>query len=257
MDYSTISNKTNYTEAEELTNGELSERYYLLKKQFENLSHSYETTKQELHDTKRSYQTALDVQSHLSAELECLQADQEKKRSEVNNRITSLQDEVSQLRQDRSETLDLHASEIKKFVDQIKNLKEEQAIKARESPVRDHSELDEARAAVNAALHEAATAKAGLEELKVEVMSWRMKTEELVSQIGEMRIAADLRREELRAANDRETTALAELAEARAMLHQYTADSQDLQPHGQNCNSIVKKNSIISSFFAFKTQMFR
>lgn len=249
MDYSTISNKTNFTEAEELTNGELSERYYLLKRQFDNLSNSYETTKQELHDAKRSYQTALDVQSHLSAELECLQAEQERKKSDTSIRITTLQEEISELRTERAESLDHHALEIKKYVDQIQCLQEEQALKSRESPVRDSSELEEARNAVNIALQEAVTAKAGLEELKMEVVSWKMKTEELVSEIGEMRAAAVLRREELRAASDREAVALAELAEARAMLHQYT-DSPNLEPHGER-KKLSEKISRKNIFFKF------
>lgn len=63
------------------------------------------------------------------------------------------------------------------------------------------------------------------------MLSWRMKTEELVSEMAEIRAAAELRREELRAAGEREAAALADLAEARAMLHQCT-DSQDLQSHG-------------------------
>lgn len=232
MDYSTISNKTNCTEAEELTNGELSERYYLLKKQYDNLSHSYESTKQELHDTRRSYQTALDVQGHLSAELESLQADDEKRKNEVNNRISSLQEEISQAREEHAKVVERHTAEIKKLEFQIRNLKEEQSIKTRESPIRDTSELDEARAAVISAVSEAEAAKAALEQSQMEVASWQMKTEELIEEMGEMRAASDLRREELRAAADREAAALADLAEAKAMLHQCT-DSTDLQPHGK------------------------
>ncbi|KOB72328.1 Protein Spindly, partial [Operophtera brumata] len=237
MDYSTISNKTNCTEAEELTNGELSEHFYLLKKQHENISRSYETTKQELHDTRRSYQTALDVQGHLSAELESLQADVERRKIEVSSRITSLQEEISQLREERTQAIERHAAEIKQLENQIRNLKEEQAIKTRESPVRDNSELDEARAAVNSALSESEAAKAALEQAKMEVVSWQMRTEELIGEMGEMRAAADLRREELRAAADREMMALGDLAEAKAMLHQFT-DSQDVQPHAAKGNSI-------------------
>lgn len=231
MDYSTISNKTNCTEAEELTNGELSERFYLLKKQHENISRSYESTKQDLHETRRSYQTALDVQGHLTAELESLQADVERRKNEVSHRVTSLQEEISQLREERTQAIERHAAEIKKLESQIQNLKEEQAIKTRESPVRDNSELDEAKAAVNSALSESEAAKAALEQAKMEVASWQMRTEELIGEVGEMRAAADLRREELRAVIDREAMALSDLAEAKAMLHQCT-DSQDVQPHG-------------------------
>ncbi|KAG6453527.1 protein Spindly [Manduca sexta] len=238
MDYSTISNKTNCTEAEDITNGELSERYYLLRKQFENLSSSYEITKQELYETKRSYQTALDVQGHLTAELEGYQADEQKRKSELNTRITSLQEEISALRSERSEILERHAVEVKKFENQICNLKEEQVLKVRESPERDNTELDEARAAVNIALSDAAAAKVALEEARNEIISWRMKVEELASEMGEMRASAELRREELRAANEREAATIVELAEAKAMLHQYTAEAQDAQPHAAKGNSI-------------------
>lgn len=141
MDYSTISNKTSCTEVEDITNGELSERYYLLKKQFDNLSSTYESTKQELHDTRRCYQTALDVQSHLNAELESYQADEGRKRSEVNSRITSLQEEISSLREQRTELVESHASEVKRFEEQIRRLKEEQAAVRHESPERDTTEL--------------------------------------------------------------------------------------------------------------------
>lgn len=231
MDYSTISNKTTFTEAEDITNGELSERYYLLKKQLENLSSSYEATKQELHDARRSYQTALDVQSHLNAELESHQADEERRRSELNARITSLQEEISELREERSETAERHANEIKKFEAEIRRLKEEQTTKVqRESPERDNGELDEVRAALANALSDANLAKAAAEEARSEIVSWRLKTEELMEEMGEIRKAAEIRREEVRAAGEREAAALADLAEARALLHQCT-DSQDPQ-HG-------------------------
>lgn len=260
MDYSTISNKTNCTEVEELTDGDLSQRYYLLKKQHENLSCSYDSTKQELHDTRRMYQTALEVQGHLSTELETLQVENERRKNEVNNRITALQEDISQLREERTQAVERHAAEIKKLELQIRNLKEEQAIKTRESPVRDYSELDEARAAVNSALTEAEVAKAALVEAKNEVASWQMRTEELIGELAEMRVAADLRREDLRAAADREAVALADLAEAKAMLHQFT-DSQDLQPHGKaisshqfllvylELNSLVVLNSLLFTLF--------
>ncbi|XP_075970152.1 spindle apparatus coiled-coil protein 1 spindly [Anticarsia gemmatalis] len=237
MDYSTISNKTNCTEVEELTNGELSERYYILKKQYDNLSSNYEATKQELHDTRRSYQTALDVQSHLNAELESYQADEARRKTDLTSKITSLQEEISQLREERTEVSERHAAEIKKFETQIRNLKEEQAIKVRESPERDNSEIEEFKNVAKTALSDAAAAKAALDEARIEIASWRIKAEELINEIGEMRAAADLRREEMRAANEREATALAELAEAKAMLHQCTV-SQDLEPHAAKGNSI-------------------
>lgn len=233
MDYSTISNKTGCTEAEELTNGELSERYYILKKQYDNLSSNFEATKQELHDTRRSYQTALDTQSHLNAELEIYQADEARRRSELTSKITSLQEEISQLREDRTEVAERHAVEIKKLENQIRNLKEEQAIKVRESPERDNAELEEVRNVAKTALSDAAAARMALEEARMEIASWRCKADELINEIGEMRAAADIRREELRAVGEREATALAELAEAKAMLHQCT-NTQDLQPHGKS-----------------------
>ncbi|KAL0840736.1 hypothetical protein ABMA28_015924 [Loxostege sticticalis] len=237
MDYSTISNKTNCTEAEDITNGELSERYYLLKKQYDSLSSTYDSLKQELHDTRRCYQTALDVQSHLNAELESFQADEGRRKNEVNARITSLQEEISSLREQRTELMDTHASEVKKFEAEIRRLKEEKSCVRQESPVRDNTaELDEARAAASSALSDAAAAKAALEEARAEVLSWRMKAEELVAEMAEIRASAELRREELRAASEREAAVLADLAEARAMLHQCT-DSQDLQ-HAAKGNSI-------------------
>ena len=244
MDYSTISNKTNCTVAEDLTDGELSERYYSLKKQFDNLSSSYEATKQELHDARRSYQTALDVQRHLNAELESYQADEARRKNDFTSRITTLQEEISELREERTEITEKHAAEVKKFEIQIRTLKEEQSLKVRESPERDNSELEEARKAVNSALSDAAAAKEALEEASMEIASWRMKAEELISAMGEMRVAADLRREELRAANEREATALAELAEAKAMLHQCTDTQQDLQPHGNYLMSFLFISSL-------------
>ncbi|XP_049865852.1 protein Spindly [Pectinophora gossypiella] len=238
MDYSTISNKTTFTEAEDITNGELSERYYLLKKQFESLSVSYEATKQELHDTRRSYQTALDVQGHLNAELESFQAEEEKRRSELTSRITTLQEEISALREERSETAESHASEIKKLEADIRRLKEDQAIKVQiASPEKDNTELDEAKTALNDALCDATAAKSALEDARAEIASWKMRAKELVSEMAEMRAASELRREELRAAGEREATALAELAEARAMLHQ-CSNPDDLQPHAAKGNSI-------------------
>lgn len=237
MDYSTISNKTTFTEAEELTNGELSERYYILKKQYDNLLSNFDSIKQELHETRRSYQTALDVQSHLNAELETYQVDEERRKSELTSKISLLQEEISQLREERADITERHAVDIKTFETQIRNLKEEQALKVRESPERDNTELEEIRLVAKNALSDAAAAKAALDEARMEITSWRLKAEEMINEIGEMRVSADLHREELRAASDREATALAELAEAKAMLHQYT-DPQDLQPHGMLAYSL-------------------
>ncbi|XP_047527125.1 protein Spindly-B [Vanessa atalanta] len=236
MDYSTISNKTNVTEAEDLTGSELSEQYYSLRKQYENLSSNYETIKQELHDTRRSYQTALDVQSHLTAELESYQADEKKRRSELTSRITAYQEEISALRQERTDLAERHVSDIRTLEIENKRLKEEQVIVNRQSPVPDTSEIDETRAALSAAASEAFAAKTALEQARVEICSWQMKVEELVTQVSELRLAAEIRKEELNAAGEREAAALADLAEARALLHQ--VDSQDAQPHAAKGNSI-------------------
>ncbi|CAH2107762.1 unnamed protein product [Euphydryas editha] len=236
MDYSTISNKTNITESEDLAVSELAERYYSLRKQFENLSSNYENIKQELHDTRRSYQTALDVQSHLSTELESYQADEKKRRNELTSRITAFQEEISALRQERTELTERHLIEVRQLEIENKRLKEEQVIVNRESPARDTSEIDEARAALTAATSEALAAKTALEQAKAEICSWQMKVEELVTEVGELRAAAAIRKEELHAAGEREAAALADLAEARALLHQ--VDSQDVQPHAAKGNSL-------------------
>lgn len=73
--------------------------------------------------------------------------------------------------------------------------------------------------------------QAALEETKQEILSWRMRSEELASEMGQMRETAEARREEVRAAAEREAAALADLAEARAMLHQCN-DSQGPE-HGR------------------------
>lgn len=236
MDYSTISNKTNITESEDLTGNELAERYYSLRKQFENLSSNYESIKQELHDTRRSYQTALDVQSHLSTELESYQADEKKRSQELTLRITAFQEEISALRQERTELTERHLIEVKQLETENKRLKDEQVIVNRQSPARDTSDLDEARAALTAATSEAIAAKTALEQARAEICSWQMKVDELATEVGELRAAAEIRREELHAAGEREAAALADLAEARALLHQ--VDSQDAQPHAAKGNSL-------------------
>ncbi|XP_023937866.2 protein Spindly [Bicyclus anynana] len=236
MDYSTISNKTNITEAEDLTGGEINEKYYLLRKQYENLSSNYDAIKQELHDTRRSYQTALDVQSHLNAELESCQADELIRRNELNSRINGLQEDISALRQERTDLVEQHAKEIKVLEVENRRLREEQLVVARDSPVRDTAEFDELRAALSSVTTEAAGAKVALDEARAELVSWQIKVEELVTEVAELRAAADIRREELSAASERESAALADLAEARAMLHQ--VDSQDLQPHAAKGNSL-------------------
>ncbi|XP_034824297.1 protein Spindly-B [Maniola hyperantus] len=236
MDYSTISNKTTITEAEDLTGGEISEKYYLLRKQYENLTSTYDAIKQELHDTRRSYQTALDVQSHLTAELESCQADEQRRRNEFNSRISALQEDISALRQERLDLTEQHVKEIKKLEVENKRLREEQEVIARESPVRDNSELDEVRTVLLTVTSEANAMKQSLEEARAEIGSWQLKVEELVTEVSELRAAADIRREELHAAGEREAAALADLAEARALLHQ--VDSPDLQPHAAKGNSL-------------------
>ncbi|XP_068630605.1 protein Spindly-like [Battus philenor] len=237
MDYSTISNKTTFTDVEELTDGELSERYYLLRKQYDQLSASLEATKQELHETKRNYQTALDVQSHLNAELETVQSDEERRRAELSARLSLLQEQITNLREENSEAAERHAKEVKCFENEISRLKEENAIvECRKSPERDTAEVDEVRAALSTAISEAASVKLALEESRNETVSWRLKVEELMTEVEELRAAAEIRREELQAAGEREATTLAELAETQAMLHR--VDSQDMQPHAAKGNSI-------------------
>lgn len=234
MDYSTISNKTNVTEMEDLTNGELTERYYLLQKQYEKLSSSYESTKQELHDVRRNFHTAIDVQSHLTVELENLQAEEQKSRSELMSRLTSLQEDCSALREERRQTQESYTSELTRLRTEINRLKEENTLKQScESPERTNTaELDELRIALHAALTEAEQLKLLLEASRTEVASWEKRGATLVEEMQQMKENVELRREELRAANEREAVALAELAEVRAMLHQCT-NPQDEQPHGK------------------------
>ncbi|XP_073951357.1 spindle apparatus coiled-coil protein 1 spindly [Choristoneura fumiferana] len=237
MDYSTISNKTSCTEIADISNGDLAEKYYSLKKQFDNLSSNFDATKQELHEATRNYNTALDVQRYLTAELESHQAEEARKRTELNSRFTKLQEDISALREERTELVEAHAKELKQLNAEIRRLKEDNAFKdERKSPEPDTGELDEARAALSAALADAAAAKVALEETKQEILSWKMRSEELASEMGQMRETAEARREEVRAATEREAAALADLAEARAMLHQCT-DSQGPE-HAAKGNSI-------------------
>ncbi|OWR52813.1 hypothetical protein KGM_211431 [Danaus plexippus plexippus] len=237
MDYSTISNKTNFTETEDITGGDLNEKYYLLRKQYENLSNNYDLIKQELHETKRSYQTALDIQSHLGAELESYQANEKKRCGEFTSRINTLQEELCALRLERSEIVERHANEVKKLETENKLLREEQETVTRSSPVREnHAETDELRVALSSAVSDANDAKASLDIAKSEIASWQLKVEELAVQSDEMRTAAEIRKEELTEAREHEASVLAELAEARALLHQI--DSQDLKPHAAKGNSL-------------------
>lgn len=228
MDYSTISNKT---EVEELLGGDISEKYHLLRKQYDNLSSNYEAIKQELHDTRRSYQTALDVQTHLTAELESNQADEKKRRAELTSRITALQEDISVLRQERSELTEKHLNEINQLQLEKKRLKDKQVTVTRESPERDTSEIDEIKIALSTASSEAIVAKVALKESEDLINSWQIKAEELQTEIAELRAAAQIKKEEINAAGEREAAAIADLAEARAMLHQL--NSQDLEPHGK------------------------
>ncbi|KPI98146.1 hypothetical protein RR46_11267 [Papilio xuthus] len=222
---------------EELSDGEISEKYYLLRKQYDNLSSNYESTKQELHETKRNYQTALDVQSHLNAELESVQAGEEKRRAELSTRISMLQEQILTLREEHSDTAERHAKEVKELETEIRRLKEANAtVDNRASPERDTGELDEIRLALSSAASEAASAKLALEEARNEIVSWRLKVEELVTEMGELRATSEVRREELKAAAEREAAALADLAEARAALQQL--DAQASQPHAAKGNSI-------------------
>lgn len=232
MDYSTISNKTNITAAEEeLTGGELSEKYYLLRKQYDNLSRNYDSIKQELHDTRRCYQTALDVQSHLSSELESYQADENKRKNEFTNRISALQEEITALRKERTECEERYAVDIKNLENENRRIKDEQVIAAPQSPERDNSELEETRSALTSVTSELAMTKEAVEEARNEITSWRMKVEELVTEIGELRAAAEIRKEEMNMIVEREAAAIADLTEMRAILHQ--VDSQEQQPHGK------------------------
>ncbi|VVC90201.1 unnamed protein product [Leptidea sinapis] len=236
MDYSTLSNKTNITEMEDLTGDELNERYYSLKKQYENLSSNYDAIKQELHDTKRNFQTALNVQSHLNLELESYQQEEKKRNSELQSKISYLQEELTILRNEKADIIERHSNEIKKLEAEKALLKEEQVITSRKTPERDTTEIDEMRSKLSTVMSDTALTKTALEEARHEITSWKLRVEEMVTEIGELRAAAEIRREELKSASEREASALAELAEARMILQQ--ADTQDVQPHAAKGNSI-------------------
>lgn len=234
MDYSTISNKTNITEIEEVDTGELGERYHTLKKQFDNLTISYDILKQELHDTNRNYQTAVDVQQHLTVELESHQVDQERRKVEFTNKLASLQEEITLLREERNEASDRHSAEINLLKEEVKRLKEE--VNNKDDKIickdQDHKEVEEIRSLAAAAVCDADEAKACLDKTKMELDAWKVQAEMLNTHIEEAREIAKLHKEELAAANDREAAALADLAEVRAMLHQFTEPQDSLQPHG-------------------------
>lgn len=224
MDDSSLSNNT---EAD-LSDDQLSERYSLLKKQFGNLSSTFEAINQEVHETRRSYQTSLEMQSFIRADLQALKVEEEKQRSEIRFQITNLQEEVATLQNKRSEIYDRNIAEITKLKNENRCLREERAIVSRKTPERDTKEVDEINVQLSSATYETASVKADLEAARTEIVSWRMKFEELVTEIGELRAAADIRREEIRNIKENEEVALAELAEIKAMLHQIESGEQTL-----------------------------
>ncbi|XP_047516080.1 protein Spindly-like [Pieris napi] len=224
MDESSISNKT---EAD-LSEDELSERYNLLKKQYDELTSNYEAINQEVHETKRTYQTSLEMQSFLQADLEACKLEEQKQRQEILSQISTLQEEITMLQNQGSEICDRNTAEITRLKNENRRLKEEKAIVCRTTPERDTKEVDEIQRQLSSVTHEAASVKAEIEAARLEIESWRMRFEELVTEINELRAAADMRREEIKSINDNEAVALAELAEIKAMLHQVDSGEQPL-----------------------------
>ncbi|CAK1545639.1 unnamed protein product [Leptosia nina] len=229
MENSTFGNKTDMEESI------MNENYYSLKKQYDILARNFDSLQHELQETKRNFQNALDVEGQLNADFETYQVEEQKRKNELTSRISFLKDEISALQTECSQTAEQNIELVQVLEKENQRLKEEQAFNNK-SPEKNSEIIDEIRNKLTLATSESASVKAALDEVKAESSLWQSKVDELLTEMGEIRAAADIRREEIRNATEREATALLELAEAKAMLHQ--VPSVDLEPHAVKGNSV-------------------
>ncbi|XP_022113910.2 protein Spindly isoform X2 [Pieris rapae] len=230
MNNSVIFNKS------ELAGEKLNEAYVLLKKRYDTLFYNLNAKKQDLADIRRSYQTALGVESQLNADLETYHIEEEKRKKELLSRVAILQEKKASLKLESAEVNEQNNVEIKKLEQENSLLREDKPVAFYQLPKCDTKEIDEIRNKLSSATTDSVVAKATLEESKCEISSWQSKIEELVLEITELRAGTDICREEKHEAKEREAFALAELAAAKAMLHQ--VHSIDLEPHATKGNSV-------------------
>ncbi|CAF4841798.1 unnamed protein product [Pieris macdunnoughi] len=233
MNNSTLFNKS---ESGDLSDGKINECYVLLKKRYDTLFYNLNVKKQDLADIRRSYQTALGVESQLNADLESYQLEEQKRKNELLSRVAILQEKIASLKSECSEINEQNNVEIKKLYQENSILREEKPVTSYQLPECDTKEIDEIRIKLSSATTDSVVAKATLEESKCEISSWQSKIEELVLEISELRAGTDICREEKYEAKEREAFALAQLAAAKALLHQ--VHSVDLEPHATKGNSV-------------------
>lgn len=229
MDISSISEKT---ESEDLIAATVRVRYFDLKKQYDIVSYNLNEKKQELADVKRSYQTALGIESQLNADLETFQLEEQKRKNELLSRLAMLQEKIMLLRNECEEIYQQNVVEIKHLKEENAQLRVEKPVVEDEILECDNKEVDEIRNKLCSATSDTASAKAALEEAKAEIVSWQIKVEELVSDIGNLRVSANIHREEIQEVKEQEAIALAELAAAKGILNQ--VQTVEVEPHGNN-----------------------
>ncbi|XP_045515835.1 protein Spindly-like [Pieris brassicae] len=233
MNNSTLFNKS---ESAELSGVKMNECYVLLKKRYDTLFNNLNVKKQDLADIRRSYQTALGVESQLNADLETYHLEEQKRKNELLSRVAILRDKIASLISESAQINEQNNVEIKKLEQENSLLREEEPVTSYQLPKCDTKEIDEIRNKLSSATTDSVVAKATLEESKCEISSWQSKIEELLLEISELRAGTAISREEKHEAKEREAFALAELAAAKALLHQ--VHSVDLQPHATKGNSV-------------------
>ncbi|GBP61679.1 hypothetical protein EVAR_43617_1 [Eumeta japonica] len=231
--YSSASGVSDDTLGENIVNEK-----YTVARRAEELTAQLEAVQQELHETRRGYQTALDIQRHLAAELETVQTEAIRVRADFENRLAITRGELDSLRAENIAAAEAHAVQVEALRAELSVAKKRERERDtnpsspfvdRESPVR----VDE-ESGTSTAIDEA---RAALENARAEAEEWRARAEELAADAEQLREVAEQRASEARAATEREAIALAELSLARATVAS-AIDADATSSHAVKGNSL-------------------
>lgn len=189
-----------------------------------------EKAQQELHEAKRGYHTALDVQRHLAAELDAAQSEHARVISLHSAELTASKESLTASRQERdllTTQLDTVQEELTKLKLKVKELEREAARRDTPPP----SPKARSPSPVKAAVVDTAHIEEVRAEAQIEVTRWKAMVSELEERLTVANELNESRRSALAAATEREEELQAAATLLRAQLQ--TKDvQQDQGSHG-------------------------
>lgn len=182
-----------------------------------------ESAQQELHSIRRSYDTALDVQRHLAAELEAAQAEAVRRENASRDQLTAAKNQLAEERAEKDRLI----IELEAALEKISSFAEPRAVTS-PPPVCPPSPVIEESSPPPAPIIQVINSE--------ETARWRATAEALEEQLMAARESETQKRMELAAAAEREAELLQDAALLRAQLQPMPVDSKP--DHAEKGNSL-------------------